>query len=66
MSPKNPQGECATGPLESFPPEVSVQFTEALRRKAQEIAVSEGISLEDFILYAVAEKIARSETPGKS
>jgi predicted nucleic acid-binding protein len=66
MSAKNLQGESATDPMESFPPEVAVQLTTPLRRKAEEMAVSEGISLEDFILYAVAEKIARSETPRKS
>lgn len=66
MSPKNSQGESDTGPLESFPPEIAVQLTASLRRKAEEMAVSEGISLEDFILYAVAEKIARSDTPRDS
>ena len=62
MSPKNSQGESQTGPQESDPLEIALQLSEALRHKAEKMAISEGISLEDFILYAVAEKIMRSGT----
>ena len=66
MSRKDRQGESPTGPYESHSLEIAVELSEALRRKAEEMADSEGISLEDFILYAVAEKIARSEPPDKA
>lgn len=66
MSPKSRQGDSSMGPQESHPLEIAVELSESLRQKAEEMAVSEGISLEDFILYAVAEKIARSEPPDKA
>lgn len=66
MSAKDRQDKSSTGSQESHPPEIAVQLSESLRRKAEEMADSEGISLEDFILYAVAEKITRSEPPDKA
>lgn len=65
MSPQKSQGESPRGPQESHSPEITVQLSDSLRRKAEEMAISEGVSFEDFILYAIAEKIARSEPPDK-
>jgi hypothetical protein len=63
MSPNDVPGEPVTGPQESHSSEIAIELSESLRRKAEEMAISDGISLEDFILYAVAEKVARSEAP---
>lgn len=63
MSKKDPQGETTTGRKETNPTEITVELSDSVRRKAEEMAASDGISLEDFILYALAEKIARSEPP---
>ena len=60
MSLKNAQSDSFAGP-ESSNPEIVVQFSESLRQRAEELAAIEGVSLEDFILYAIAEKIARSK-----
>lgn len=43
------------------PGEIMVQLSGAMIRKAEELANSDGISLEDFIMFAVAEKIVRLE-----
>lgn len=64
MRPKLPPDDTSAG-TESSNSEFGVQISESLKSKAEEMAKSEGISLEDFILYAVAEKIARSESPKK-
>jgi hypothetical protein len=66
MTPEKTPGKSPTGPEESCPPDIAVQLSESILRKAEEMARSEGISLEDFVLYAVAEKIARSEPPDKA
>lgn len=66
MSPQNKQDESSMGPEKSHPSEIELQLSESLRRKAEEMAAKEGISLEDFILYAVAEKVMRSEPPNKA
>jgi hypothetical protein len=50
---------------ESDFPEISVQLSEPLRRKAEKMAMSQGISIEEFVLRAVAEKIEHSEAPSK-
>lgn len=42
--------------------ESSIQLPKETKRKAVALAKSEGISLKDFILLAVAEKLARMET----
>lgn len=68
MRPKNRQGKPSPASQQSHPPEIALQLSDSLLRKAEEMAISEGVSLADFILYAVAEKIARSEPsekPGK-
>lgn len=66
MSSKNEQGDSSLGLRQSHSPEIELQLSESLRRKVEEMAVMDGISLEDFILYAVAEKIARCELPEQS
>ena len=63
MSKKDPQSELTTGRKEINPTEITVELSDSVLRKAEELATSDGISLEDFILYALAEKIVRSETP---
>jgi hypothetical protein len=63
MSPKDVPGEPVTGQQESHSSEIALELSESLRLKAQEMADRDGISLADFILYAVAEKVARSEPP---
>lgn len=63
MSLKDDLGEAAKGPQEPHSNEIALELSESLWRRAGEMAISEGISLEDFILYAVAEKIARLEPP---
>ena len=39
------------------PEEVIVQMSDSLRRRAEELANMDGISLEEFIVFALAEKI---------
>jgi hypothetical protein len=45
------------------PAEIILHLSDPLRQKAEELANIDGISLDDFIMFAVAEKIARSEPP---
>ena len=45
-----------------LPDEFSLLLPKGIRRKATELAEAEGISLEDFIMLAVAEKLARIDT----
>lgn len=67
MTPEKMEGETSTSsPEESRLPDIAVQLSETILQKAEEMARLEGISLEDFVLYAVAEKIARSEPPDKA
>lgn len=61
MSPKNN----AIGSSEGLQ-EIAIQLSESLRSEAERVAISEGVSLEDFILYAIAEKIALSESPDRA
>lgn len=47
--------------LRSFDPaDIMVLLSDPIRRRAEELASIDGISLEDFIMFAVAEKIERS------
>lgn len=66
MRPKQTPGESSAGPYDSHPPEFAVKLSDSIRRQAEQMAIREGISLEDFVLYAVAEKIARSEPPDQT
>lgn len=43
------------------PGEIALQLPDSVRQKAAELAARDAISLEDFILIAVSEKIALSE-----
>lgn len=42
------------------PAEILVQLSDSIRHRAEELANIDGVSLEDFIMFAVAEKVARS------
>jgi len=66
MSPKDKADASGMGPEKFNPPEIPVQLSESIRREAEKMASREGISLEDFILYAVAERMARLEPPDKA
>ena len=46
----------------SFPDEFALRLPKTTRRKANKLADLEGISLEDFIMFAVAEKLARIDS----
>jgi uncharacterized protein (DUF1778 family) len=65
MSLRNMQGDSSMGLQNSHRPDMELQLSESFRRKVEEMAAREGISIEDFVLYAVAEKIARAEMPEK-
>jgi predicted HicB family RNase H-like nuclease len=41
--------------------EIRIQLSESLREQAAKAAEREGVSLEDFILTPISEKIVRSE-----
>ena len=43
--------------------EIMLQMSDSILRKAEELANIDGISLEDFIMIAVAEKIVRFDRP---
>jgi hypothetical protein len=45
------------------PRDIMVQLSASIRGRAEELAIIEGISLEDFIMFAVAEKVARFDPP---
>jgi hypothetical protein len=41
--------------------EIMVQLSDSIRSRAEDLANIDGVSLEDFIMFAVAEKIERSD-----
>lgn len=46
----------------NLPAEPSLQISGVTRRKATAMAKLDGVSLKDFVILAVAEKLAREES----